>query len=96
MRSHPFVIDHDDMSFLVFDFGGAGTRVELRVDGKVRRSWSGGKSERLQGIVWGVRALRGQEAVLAIVDESPGDGEWIGLDDLAVFDRGPEPGASSH
>jgi hypothetical protein len=32
----------------------------------------------------------GQEAVLAVVDEVPGDGEWIGIDDVAIFDRPEE------
>jgi hypothetical protein len=87
MRSRPFTIERDALSFLMFDFGGPGTRIELRVGDEVKRSWWGGKTERLQGVVWGVKALIGQPAVLAIVDEVPGDGEWIGIDDIATFDR---------
>ena len=87
MRSRPFTIERDELSFVHFDFGGPGTRVELRVGGEVRRSWSGAQTNRLQGVVWRVRALVGQEAVLAVVDEIPGDAEWIGIDDVAVFDR---------
>ncbi len=87
MRSRPFTIERDALSFLAFDFGGPGTRIELRVGGEVKRSWSGGQTERLQGVVWGVKALRGQQAVLAMVDETPGDAEWVGIDDVAVFDR---------
>jgi hypothetical protein len=87
MRSRPFVIERDGLSFMTFDFGGEKTLIELRVGGEVKRSWWGGKTERLQGVVWGVKALRGQEAVLAIVDEEPGDAEWIGIDDIATFDR---------
>ena len=87
MRSRPFRIEREGLSFVMFDFGGAGVRVELRVGGEVRRSWSGQGTRRLQGIVWGVRGLMGQEAVLAVVDEVPGDAEWIGIDDVAKFDR---------
>ena len=87
MRSRPFTIERDALSFLTFDFGGAGTRIELRVGDEVKRSWSGGQTGRLQGVVWGVKALQGQQAVLAIVDEAPGDAEWIGIDDVATFDR---------
>jgi hypothetical protein len=87
MRSRPFVVEHDGLSFQAFDFGGEQTRIELRVGGEVKRSWWGGRTERLQGVVWGVRALLGQEAVLAIVDEEPGDTDWIGIDDVAIFDR---------
>jgi hypothetical protein len=90
MRSRPFVLDHDALSFLMFDFGGPGTRIELRVGAEVKRSWGGQQTQRLQGIVWGVRGLRGEEAVLAIVDEAPGDAEWTGIDDVAVFDRPAE------
>ncbi len=87
MRSRPFTIERDGLSFVAFDFGGANTRIDLRADGEVKRSWSGGKTERLQGVVWGVKALIGQQAVLAIVDGAPGDAEWIGIDDVATFDR---------
>ena len=87
MVSRPFVIDHDRLSLLAFDFGGAGTRVELRVGGEAKRSWSGTKTDRLEAVVWGLRALRGQEAVLAVIDEAPGDAEWIGIDDVAMFDH---------
>jgi hypothetical protein len=93
MRSRPFVVDRNALSFMIFDFGGPGTRVELRVGGEVRRTWSGQQANRLQGVVWGVRGLIGEEAVLAVVDEIPGDGEWIGIDDVAIFDR-PEEGDS--
>jgi hypothetical protein len=86
MRSNPFTIERDGLSFLMFDFGGEKTRIELRVGGEVKRSWWGAKTQRLQGVVWGVKALRGQEAVLAIVDEEPGDGDWTGIDDVAAFD----------
>jgi hypothetical protein len=94
MRSRPFVVERDGLSFQAFDFGGEKTRIELRVGGEVKRSWWGGKTERLQGVVWGVKALRGEEAVLAIVDEEPGDIDWIGLDDVATFDRGGSESAS--
>jgi hypothetical protein len=87
MRSRPFTLERDALSFLLFDFGGEKTRVELRVGGEVKRTWWGAQTGRLQGVVWGVRALKGQQAVLAVVDEAPGDGEWTGVDDVAVFDR---------
>jgi hypothetical protein len=87
MRSRPFAIERDALSFVMFDFGGAATRVELRVGGEVRRVWHGGQAMRLQGVVWGMRNLVGREAVLAVVDEAPGDAEWIGIDDVAMFDR---------
>jgi hypothetical protein len=87
MRSRPFTIERDGLSFVAFDFGGEKTRIELRVGGEIKRSWWGGKTDRLQGVVWGVKALRGQEAVLTIVDEAPGDADWVGIDDIATFDR---------
>ena len=61
--------------------------------GEVKRSWWGTKSEPLQRVVWGVKALRGEQAVLAMVDEEPGDADWIGIDDVATFDR-PGGGAN--
>jgi hypothetical protein len=87
--SRPFTLDHDSLSFLVFDFGGPATRVELSVGGKVRRQFVGTGSQRLQGVVWRVRALRGRRAVLRLVDEAPGEDRWIGIDDIAVFDEAP-------
>jgi hypothetical protein len=92
MRSRPFRIERNGLSFLMFDFGGPSTRVELRAGGEVRRVWHGQQTRRLQGVVWGVRGLVGQEAVLAVVDEAPGDDEWIGIDDVAVFDRSDQGG----
>ena len=86
LRSRPFRIDRDHLSFLVFDFGGDSTRVELRVDGDVRRRFVGARSERLDGVVWSVDELLGREAVLAMIDEAPAAREWIGIDDVAVFD----------
>ena len=41
-----------------FDFGGPGTRIELRAGGEVKRSWSGAQTGRLQGVVWGFQGLR--------------------------------------
>ncbi len=91
LRSRPFRIERDHMSFLAFDFGGTATRVELRVDGKVMREFKGGRSRRLQGVVWGVGGLRGREAVLAVIDNAKPADAWIGIDDIAVFDRPSVP-----
>ena len=92
LRSRPFRVEHDNLSFLVFDFGGAATRVELRVGGEVRREFTGAASRRLQPVVWRVRGLRGEQAELAVVDGAPGDDEWIGIDALTAFDEpGPAP-----
>lgn len=97
MRSRPFVIDRDHLSLLIFDFGGARTGVELRVGDRVEWSFSGTRSGRLQPVVWNVEKLIGREAVLQVVDGLPGDEAWIGIDDIALFDRPsvPEPAARS-
>jgi hypothetical protein len=86
LSSRPFVVDRDQLSFLVFDFGGAGTRIELEVDGMAVRSFRGTKSKRLQPVVWPLRGLRGREAALTVVDQAICEPCWIGIDDIAMSD----------
>jgi hypothetical protein len=89
MTSTPFVIEADRFSFLVLDFGGPLTKVELLVAGRVVRAFRGSKSEAVVPVVWDVERLRGKEAVLSVIDEQDSAWSWIGVDEIRVM-GGPE------
>jgi hypothetical protein len=85
MTSTPFVIEADRFSFLVLDFGGPLTKVELLVAGRVVRAFRGSKSEAVVPVVWDVERLRGKEAVLSVIDEQDSAWSWIGVDEIRVM-----------
>ena len=85
--SRTFTLDHDELAFVVQDFGGPRTRVELHVGGAVVRSLQGARERGLRAVSWDVAELRGREAVLAVRDDDPDPARGIGLDAVALFDR---------
>ncbi|MSR64024.1 MAG: hypothetical protein EXS08_16495 [Planctomycetes bacterium] len=85
--SRPFRVEHGILAGLVFDCGGADTRVELRVDGAVVRSMSGRNSRALRGLLFDLEEFRGREAVLAVIDDDPRPGFGIGVDALVLYDE---------
>jgi len=84
--SRPFAIDRDRLAMTVLDFGGPRTRIELRAGGEVAHLFAGGRTQRPVGLVWDVSALRGRQAVLAVVDGDPRLRHGIGIDDVVLFD----------
>jgi hypothetical protein len=87
IASRPFRVQRAHLSFLVFDFGGADTRIELRAGGETRRVYVGTGSERLQAVTWSIRELRRQDVTLVIRDGDLAREQWIGIDEVASFDR---------
>jgi hypothetical protein len=69
-----FVIDRPKMSLRVGGGFHAGTRAELRVNGRAERTAVGiwEQQETLTRVVWDVSALRGKEAQLYLIDEDSG------------------------
>jgi hypothetical protein len=86
LSSKPFVIDHDSLSFLMFDFGTSNTGVELIVAGKPARQVNGHTTRRIQPVHWDLRDLRGSEARLELTDQAPGAENWIGIDEVLFSD----------
>ncbi|HTF87419.1 MAG TPA: hypothetical protein VK843_03340 [Planctomycetota bacterium] len=86
LNSKPFVIDADRLSFLMFDFGGGNTHVRLLVDKQPVRSVTGRGTGKLKSFTWDLRDLRGKEAVLQLIDMEPDTENWIGIDDVYLFD----------
>jgi hypothetical protein len=87
IASKPFRVRRAQISFLVFDFGGADTRIELHLDGEPRRAFVGSASRALRAVTWQVRDLRGEEATLVMRDGDLDLDRWIGIDEVASFDR---------
>jgi hypothetical protein len=88
LRSRPFTIQRDRIAFVVFDFGGRRTAVELWIDGEVVRRLTGSRSQALTGVVWDVSQFRGQTAELLVVDGSAGPARGIGIDHIVLYDVG--------
>lgn len=75
LRSAPFVIDAEGLSFLVG--GGQDVRavgVRLLIDGKAVREAAGQNDEMLRRVIWDLRPWPGREGTLEIHDES--DASW--------------------
>lgn len=87
LRSAPFRIEHDWLGFVLYDFGGRQTSAALEVNGERYTEIPGGRSRRLRPVAWQVAALRGRVAVLVVEDRAPAESEWIGIDEIRLFDR---------
>ena len=85
--SRPFRIERDRLSFVVHDFGGRETGVELAVDGGVVRSFRGGSRRRLAAVKWDLAPWRGRRAVLSVIDGDEDPERGIGIDSIVAFDR---------
>ncbi len=88
--SRPFTVERDRMSFVVYDFGGPATRVELEVDGRVVRRFTGGDRRELVAVRWDLAPWRGRQAVLAVIDGDEDPERGIGVDSIVWFDRAAE------
>ena len=90
MTSKPFRIRKPYIGLLV---GGGSHRgrtcVNLKVGGRVVRSATGRDTERLEPVTWDVSDLRGQEAVIEIVDRDSGPWGHILVDHIVFADRPP-------
>lgn len=88
LRSPPFVITHDFLSFLIGGGAHEGqTCLNLRVDGEVVRTATGENSERLRWKWWDVRPWRGREAILEIVDRHSGGWGHVNVDHIVLADQ---------
>jgi hypothetical protein len=89
LTSPPFRIDRDYLGLTVGG-GGSGVRVELWVGGKRVHLALGRDSFVMIPYIWDVRAHRGQLAELHVIDVSPHPWGHIHLDDVVMFDDGPQ------
>ncbi len=87
LLSAPFVVEHDELAFVVQGFGRPDARVELHVDGEVVRQFLPRAERALSAVVWDLTPFRGREAVLAAYDDEPDPARGIGLDAVTLFDR---------
>jgi uncharacterized protein (DUF608 family) len=88
LTSKPFTLKNDFIHFLIGG-GGAEQQVGLHlvVDGKAVQKAAGYNTERLAWQSWDVRALKGAEATIQIVDNSPGGWGHINVDHIIFSDR---------
>ena len=87
LRSPPFTIERDFVNFLV---GGGRypdeTCVNLVVSGRVVRSATGRNADQLVWTGWDVRAWRGHEARVELVDRRGGERGYIAADQITFSD----------
>lgn len=91
LTSPPFPLERHYLNFLIGGGDHAETRIDLLVEGKVVQSASGpndrpGGSERLEWRTWDISSLKGQQAVLRIVDEHRGGWGHINIDQIVQSD----------
>lgn len=73
LTSKPFVIQRDYLNFLIGGGTKPDTYIELLINGKqVLKSHSPYETETLERLSWNVKAYRGKEAILRIVDNQRG------------------------
>ncbi|MEM9599225.1 MAG: hypothetical protein AAGD06_33460, partial [Acidobacteriota bacterium] len=89
LESEPFVVDHDRLSFTVYDFGSSDTRVELRVAGHRKHLFQGGTRRGLGLVTWDLSPLRGRQAVLIVRDDDADPKVGIGVDSIQLYDLAP-------
>lgn len=86
LTSPKFVIDRPRMSLRI---GGwkPGTRVELRVGGRVERKASGiwEYNENMTHVVWEMRELQGREAELMLIDQDSGSWGHVTVDHVVLY-----------
>ena len=88
-RVRAFTIERHFISFLVGGGNYATTQIRLLVGGKVVRTGSGEREERLKPAVWDVQEFAGQTAHIEIVDEQKGGWGHINVDQIVFTDRLP-------
>lgn len=88
LRSPPFEITHDHLSFLIGGGAHPGqTCMNLQIDGVVVRTATGENAERLEWKSWDVRPWRGRTAILEIVDAHSGSWGHINVDHILLADQ---------
>ena len=90
--SPPFAIERGYVHLLVAGGRDGKARIELLVDGKAVQQAVGRNSRDLIAIAWDVRAYKGKQARLRLLDENGGGWGWIGIDQVVASDRA-EPGS---
>lgn len=89
--SKPFKIEKRYVGFLIGGGNHPGkTCIHLRVGGKVVRTAAGKDIEALEPFSWDVADLKGQEAVIEIVDQDSGPWGHINIDQILFSDLPPE------
>jgi len=92
LLSPEFTIRRLYVNFLVGGGSGAGTRIDLLVDGRAARTARGQNREHLEPHSWFVGDLRGKRARIAIVDDASGGWGHVNVDRIVFSDepaRGP-------
>lgn len=89
LRSRPFRIDHQRLSFTVFDFGNEETRVALEIGGQEAFSYQGRGKGNMEGVTWDLAAYRGQQAVLRVDDKAAAADVGLGIDSILLYDPDP-------
>ncbi len=91
LRSAPFVIERDYITFLIGGGAQAGkTCMNLLIDGETVLSATGQNDNRLGPRNWDVRRWAGRRAELEIVDQERGGWGNIGVDEIVLTDQ-PRP-----
>jgi hypothetical protein len=87
LTSPKFVIDRWHMAFRIGGGWKNGTRVELRVGGRVERKASGifEYNETMIKVVWDVHAFLGKEAQLVLIDQDPGPWGHLMVDHVILY-----------
>jgi len=89
--SKPFKIDKRYIGFLIGGGQHPGkTCMNLRVGGKVVRTATGKNLEALEPVSWDVADLKGQQAVIEIVDRESGPWGHVNVDQIIFSDFPPE------
>lgn len=96
LTSPEFTIGKDWLNFQI----GGGAKpgqacVNLRIGGKIVRTATGRAEESLQATAWPVRDLRGQKAVIEIVDQAAGDWGHINADHFVLSDTPARGGGAA-
>ena len=86
MRSRPFPIDHQRMSFAFFDFGDRETGAELVVGGRAVHRHSGQGGARISLVQWDLSPWQGEMAVLELRDDAAAAEVGIGIDSILLYD----------
>ncbi len=85
--SAPFVVERDELAFVLQDFAGGRARVELRVEGQPVQAFTSEPDPALRALAWDLAPYRGREAVLSVHDADPDPLRGIGIDALVLSDR---------
>jgi uncharacterized protein (DUF608 family) len=97
LLSPEFTIRRPYVNFRIGGGAGAGTRMDLLVDGRAVRTARGRNDERLEPRSWLVSDLAGKKARIAIVDEAKGGWGHVNVDRIELADeaaRGPSARAT--